>query len=398
MIPHDTIANWHSPREIPFRFLAALAICTGLSSASGVIADDRASAVLLTGPKYRQALAQPLSGSWTNIELRSLLNEVAAERHISILLDRRLNPSVELPIDISNVPLQIGLTTIARRANGDIAILENCVFSGPRSATKSLRTLIELRSIELQSNPGTISKKRRSELMERRTFAWIDLDTPREILDQITQPSGLTISNAELVPHDLWAAATLPAFTLPEALSVFLIQFDLTFRWINGGDSIELIPVPETVTLERKHRSKRKPADAISAIRQRFPKVDIDQSTAEIVVRGTVEEHEAIANLLRGTANGPVRIETPDPIRNRKFLLKAERTPVSAVMRKLEESAISFDYDATELKAAGIDLEKQVSIDVKNVSAADFFKALFDPIGADFEIDELTVRLKPKAK
>ena len=251
---HENIANWHSPREIPFGFLAALAICTGLSSASGVIADDRASAVLFTGPKYRQALAQPLSGSWTNIELRSLLNEVAAERHISILLDRRLNPSVELPIDISNVPLQIGLTTIARRANGDIAILENCVFSGPRSATKSLRTLIELRSIELQSNPGTISKKRRLELLERRTFAWNDLDSPREILDQITEPTGLTISNAELVPHDLWAAATLPGFTLPEALSVILIQFELTFRWINGGDTIELIPVPETgrIVLERR--------------------------------------------------------------------------------------------------------------------------------------------------
>ena len=56
-----------------------------------------------------------------------------------------------------------------------------------------------------------------------------------------------------------------------EALTVVLIQFDLTFRWTDAGAAIELLPIPEQVSIERKHHSKLKPADAMSLIRQRFP-------------------------------------------------------------------------------------------------------------------------------
>ena len=353
----------------------------------------------LTDTSFRQELERPFSGSWSSIEFRQLLKEVAADRQISIILDRRLDPSVEVPIDVNNVSLRTGLTGIARQVNGDATVSQNIVFLGPKSATKRLRTLIELRSLDLQSKEFSIPKPRRSELLQRKTFESQDLDSPREILQKFANEVSLNISNGQLIPHDLWAGMALPDVTIVEALSVILIQFDLTFRWIDKGAAIELIPIPDVVLLERKHHPKQKPFEVIDQVRERFPQLAVEVWKTEISVKGSLEEHEAVAAFLRGDrVNSPIKIEPPQPLQQQLFTLKAERVPLIALIKKLEESAINFDYDSDELKKAGVDLEQTVQIDVKKASAKEFFKLLFDPVGLEFQIDHLTVTLKPKKR
>ena len=353
----------------------------------------------LTDANFRQELERPFSGSWSSIEFRQLLKEVAADRRISIILDRRLDPSVEAPIDVNNVSLRTGLTGIARQVNGDATVPENIVFLGPKSATKRLRTLIELRELDLQSKEFLVPKSRRSELLQRKAFESKDLDSPREILEKFAHQVPLNISNAQLIPYDLWAGMVLPEVTIVEALSVVLIQFDLTFRWIDKGTAIELIPIPDVVVLERKHHSKQKPVDVISEVRERFPQLEAEVWKTEIAVKGLLEEHEAVAAFLRGDrVNSPIKIEPPQPLQKQLFTLKAERVPLSSLLKKLEESAINFDYDPDQLKEAGVDLEQKVQIDVKKASAKEFFKLLFDPVGLEFQIDHLTVKLKPKKR
>ena len=351
----------------------------------------------LTGPNFRQELDRPFSGSWSSVEFRQLLKEVALDRRISIVLDRRLDPSIEVPIDVNNVSLKTGLRGIARQVGGDTTIPENIVYFGPKPATKRLRTLIELRELDLQSKEFTIPKPRRSELMQRRSFESEDLESPRAILEKFIGPVHLTVSNAQVIPHDLWGGMILPDVTIVEAISVILIQFDLTFRWIEKGEGIELIPIPDVVVLERKHHPKQKPAVVIEQVRDRFPQLEAEIWKTEISVKGLLEEHEAVAAFLRGEGvNSPVKIEPPQPLQKQLFTLKAERVPLSALIKKLEESAVSFEYDPDELKAAGVDLEQKVQIDVKKATANEFFKLLFDPVRLEFQIDHLTVRLKPK--
>ncbi len=351
----------------------------------------------LTGANFRQELERPFSGSWSSIEFRQLLKEVMADRHISIILDRRLDPSVEVPIDVSNVSLRTGLTVIARQVNGDATVPDNIVFLGPKPATKRLRTLIELRELDLQSKEFSVSKPRRSELMQRQSFESEDLASPREILEAFARQGLLKISNEQIIPHDLWAGMTLPDVTIVEALSVILIQFDLTFRWIDKGTAIELIPIPDLVVLERKHHSKQKPAEAIVQIRERFPQIEAEVWKTEISVKGLLEEHEALAAFLLGDgAKSPIKIDPPQPLQKQLFTLKAERVPLITLIKKLEESAINFEYDPDELAEAGVNLDQRVQIDVKKASAKEFFKLLFDPVGLEFQIDHLTVKLKPK--
>ena len=351
----------------------------------------------LTGARYRHELEQPFSGSWSSVEYRQLLRDVSADRRIAILIDRRLDPSVELPIDVTTSTLRTGLISIARQADADVSFPDHFVYFGPRSTTKKLRTLIELRERELQSKEAAIPKPRRVELLAPHTFSSVDLETPKAVLERFSQTTGITISNLDLIPHDLWAGISLPEVSVIKAMSVVLIQFDLTFRWQDRGASIELLPIPESVLVERKHRPKQKTAEAMTLIHEQLPRVDAQLVKSDIVVKGTVEDQEAVASLLRGErVAGPARIELPKPLKEQQFSLEAAGVPISALMSKLEESAISFEYDRDKFQAAGIDLQKKIQIKIKKASAEEFFKLIFDPIDVAFQIDHLTVKLTPK--
>ena len=116
-------------------------------------------------------------------------------------------------------------------------------------------------------------------------------------------------------------------------------------------------------------------------------------------MNGSVEEHEVIASLLRGDGHPgqSAKIEQPALIEKRMFDLSVEQpVPLIALMKKLEESDIHFEYNADDLKAARIDLEQSIQPDVKDLRASEFFKLIFDPVGLDFQIDRQTVKLKPK--
>jgi hypothetical protein len=48
------------------------------------------------------------------------------------------------------------------------------------------------------------------------------------------------------------------------------------------------------------------------------------------------------------------------------------------------------------LAARNINLDDPISMDVKQAEADEFFKALCDPLGLKFSIDDVTVTLAPK--
>lgn len=356
---------------------------------------DRPSIDILTGPKFQVELDQSTSGSWSNVEIRALFEKLATEHRIAILLDRRIDPTTRMPVDIVNRSLRDGLRDVARKVNAEISVPENVVYVGPPPATRKLRTLIELRSTEVQTK--SVRENRRNELSKRQSYSWDDLDTPGDILTRIADRCHLTVHNLDLIPHDLWAAGQMPNVTCAEALSLVLVQFDLTFSWADGGQGIELESIPATVVVERRPRSKgRSTSDMVKLISERFPEVEVQGTGGDFVVRGSVEEQEAIADLLSPTPTRKPSGPVVSPLRQRTFTLTLKRAPVRSVMKKLEESSIVFVYDQAALNAAKIDLDQTVDMQLEKASADDFLKALFGPLNLSFEIDHVTVRLSPK--
>ena len=384
-------------------FAAVLILLTAIGQADVGGNSTRPVTAFQTGPRFQTEIDRPLSASWANVELRDLLRKIGDDRRVAILLDRRVDPTVQLPLNLTNSSLRDGVRDLARLIGADISIAEPVLFVGPPSATRRLRTLIELRSSELKAPESSIPEKRQVELAARHTVTWQDLDSPVEIVQCIADRYRLTIRNLDLLPHDLWVANTLPSVTAAEALSLILIQFDLTFAWTGGkevgaGQGIELVSAPERPVIEKRHRVKGRPAtEALKLVQKYGPELDVKLDGSDLVVRGLLEDHEAIAALFGGSATKKPDVATGvKPIKQRLFTLKIDRVPARVLMQKLEESEIVFEYDAEQLAAASIDLDQPIKLEVEKASAADFFKAVFDPLRLTAEIDNLTVKLTPK--
>lgn len=364
----------------------------------------------LTGGKFTAALDAPLSGSWVNAELRTLLTRIAETRRTALFLDRRLDPNRVLTFDSTGKTLRESLVEIVEPADAAMTQLGSTVVLAPIPAAGRLRTLAQLRAEELSAvvagSKGTAVKPRLLTLAERRTLRWNDLDEPKSILELIATRWKLTIDGLDRVPHDLWAGGVLADVNASEALTIVLNGFDLTFEWLPDASGVRLVPVPETVTLERRYTPPRNLplAEAIQKWTSEIPGLDAEADGKEIRVRGTLEQHEAVAALLKPGAKSttgskptkPVK-GGPVPLARRTFTLKTRDAPASAILDKLKQSGLDIRYDAKQLKEDGVDLSKTIALDLSAASTRELFDAICKPIGARFVIDGETVKISMKS-
>jgi hypothetical protein len=118
-----------------------------------------------------------------------------------------------------------------------------------------------------------------------------------------------------------------------------------------------------------------------------------------LVVRGTVEEQDVVSLVLAGKSAtlGKTKPKTkPAELANRRFTLKIAKVPAIALIRKLQSSGIRIEYDARALAAAKVDLNRPISMDVKQATADEFFGVLCKQLSLAFTINGSTVTLRAK--
>lgn len=358
---------------------------------------------LLAGKAFVQALDRPFGAKWENVDLRQIARRIAATRGTTLLLDRRLDPSRERTVVAGGEPLRDFLGKLADAAGGTLSVIGNTAYFGPAHAAGKLRTLAYLRQQELLSEGSGISRARRAALSQPFAFAWDDLTEPAELVRQLSNQHNLEVESLDLVPYDLWAGATLPQITLAEGLTLVLIQFDLTFEWDAKGERLRIVSVPAQVGFERRHLPGKgqTAAAALEQWRVNIPDLDGRAAGSEVIVRGTLEQHEAIERLRRPGGNRPATTATLEPLEKKRYGLRIRNTPARALMTMLAEPAngqLTFDYDDDALKQAGVNLDQLVTFEVKQATIGQLLKATFDPLKLSFELDDRTVRLKPNGK
>ncbi|QDU09322.1 hypothetical protein [Gimesia aquarii] len=356
----------------------------------------------LANRNFRKGLTKTFSASWSNVEIRSIIQRIRSTQNISIILDRRIDPSLKLKLDIQNLTLEQGLKNLASQAHAKTVLVGSNVYIGPEKAVSNLKTLLEIRKQELvdltESHPRL--KRRFLFLSQRKTFHYQDLDQPSEILEQITDAYQITAKNQDLIPHDLWSHSTFTSVNATEALSLLLIQLNLTYRWNAQETQIELIPIPASVTITKSYTPRAKSvAILINQLKERFPDIEIRRAEKTVSIRTTAEVHEEIEQHLNPKAainkRKPQSINAV-PIQRRKFTLRVKKAPILAIMNKLEASGIEFHYNAKQLQEAGIDLNQLIDISVKDASAGTFFDSLFRTLNVSYAIEGTKIVLTPK--
>ena len=364
---------------------------------------------LLFGTGFRRALAQRVSVSWvTNSRDRlrqHTIREIASRSQklwqVSLVLDRRIDPSSELELEVANRSVREVLDAVARPVAAGVSVVGNTVYIGPATDSRVLRTLVHRRENELaELAQGKIRMARAARLKREYTIRFGDLTSPREVLSLIASRWDIAIESNEAIPHDLWAGSVLPRATAAEALSLVLIQYGMTFRWVEGGVGIRILPPRRPVSLAGRYRARGgRVAAAVALVERELPGVTIERAGAgEVGVRGTFEELQVARALVERGRRPAGSVATPrfPPLSRRRFTLKVTRARLRDVMRQLEQTGVRFQFDAKRLEKSGIRFDQTIAVDVQQVTARIFLERLFGPLGLEAEIDGLTVRLRIK--
>ncbi|REJ92799.1 MAG: hypothetical protein DWQ34_11305 [Planctomycetota bacterium] len=355
---------------------------------------------LKTGTAFRNELRKPIAIDRDDAELRPLLHRLRADREIALLLDRRIDPSREFDIHLAPVRLHSALEAIAEQADVGVSIVGSTVYFGPHEAAGALRTVIALRESELEQFSERLGR-REFELTRTSTVRWSDLARPADLIRQTGEKVSLSVEDLDQIPHDLWAAGEMAGVTPVEALSLLLIQFDLTFEWTGPATGVRIIPLPRQVGITRVHTVRGVEVDeALERIRDRFPEMSIEREGAELRVDGTVEQHEQIAVLARGGNPDAEQDDAVDfgPLGRRRFTFKVLRQPAGAVLKTLEVNGLDLVYDLESFTAAGIDLNQKISFDLNQATPDELFSRICAPLNLEYEIDGETITLSPSSK
>ena len=344
------------------------------------------------GRDFRLEIEKKLWASWQNVPLRSVLRRISDDRKLSILLDRRIDPTQLVTAQIKNESVLAAVRLVAKNVGADVRVVGSTIYVGPPVGCGKLRTLIELRSQQLLSK----SSKTDLRLTKRRVFHWNDLDAPIDLIREVANRNSLELSGFNRIPHDLWAGVTLPSVNAIESLSLILIQFDLTFDWIDGTHGVSIVAAPKFAVIEKSYSMRNRSADrTLEKWRQHVGDFDANIQGTRLVVRTTVEKHEAIKRLLKPTTSRKKsKVSTSTPLVRQLFTFRRRDATVRSIMQELEKVDIRFEYDSEKLASAGVDFEKRITIDVTKAKADEFFRKLFDPLQLEFTLKDRTVTLK----
>lgn len=365
--------------------------------------DTASKSAFLTGRPFEEALNQPVSISWQERRLRSGLRQLSRSREVAILLDRRIDPEQPMTLGLSRLPLRDILRTIATECDAGVSIVGSTVYVGPVETAAKLRTIVELRSTELAVGVDT---KRSFQLLRRETLHWQDLDRPSDIFAAVCRRADLQVAasgdgvkaagkKVSLLPHDLWAAGSIPNATVPEKLTLILAQFDLCFQWQKGAGGVQLIPVPRSPVVPRTWTGLTR--ERRTRISERLPqlrRLNARLNGTRLTATGTVEQLEEVDRLLYSERYPGV---TPETARGDLQFTLEVRAQLGSLLTALPmKSDIEFRFDAAALKAAGVDLTRVVEMKMNKATLAELCETMFKDSGLLWKIDGNAVTLRAK--
>jgi hypothetical protein len=232
--------------------------------------------------------------------------------------------------------------TIAFEHHLSIARFGDLIYLGPAGAAERLPQVAGELHNQVRRLPRATARK----YMQEKAFAWEDFAAPRELLEGLARQNGLTLTNAQLVPHDLWAAADLPPLSLADRLTLVAFQFDLGVRAAADGSRLELFPLPPM--LPSPTRDEKRPGRLA-----RPPDENQPQSPSPASL-----EH--------------LRIDK---------LTIAEK-PLEPVLKQLAERlGFELRFDRESIAAAGIKLDQRVSVEVRGATLDELLSRLLRPTG-----------------
>lgn len=344
-----------------------------------------------TGEKFRDQLDHKIGVTWENIPLRRAINSLSRSQAVSIILDRRVNPDENIDLSIEDVPLETLIKAIAEKKKIGMGIVGSTVYLGPGATADKIRTLATLRRQEAQQAKGGISGK----FLATKSLAWDEATAPRDILTGLATESKVTIQGLDKIPHDLWAAATIPTCSVAERLTLVAAQFDLTFELVDGTTTANLVDIPDKVTIERRFsipaKLQSQSEQLIKNLSKLAPSAEASVDGATLFVRGKAEDQDLAEVMLSGKTAKKTTV-----VGGKKVYQLSIVMPVGTLIKTLgKKMELDVQIDEAAIAAAGLSLTKEVTVNVKDVTQDELFAAVLAPAGLTFDHRGAAIAIHP---
>jgi hypothetical protein len=306
-----------------------------------------------------------------------------------VFLDRRVDPNkkIEFSVAQSEMTLWSLLQRFADSLQLGVCRVGPTVYLGPATSARVLATVAALRSEEVATLP--VAAQRR--LQGATSLDWPELATPRDLIQQVGESYGVQVEGFERIPHDLWPAVDLPRMTFAQQMTLLLVGFNLTFAFQNSGQQIQLIPLPDRAVVRRDYALRSNVSKTVNEMQRQLPNVRFAVRSGRLLAEATVEEHEVIRRLLAGRPAAKTANKPPTE-GEKRYKLTIREQPVGGVATALAKNLnreIRFDPRTNDK------LHDLVSFEVENVTLDELLRALLDPVGLSYEIDEQTLSIVP---
>lgn len=212
--------------------------------ASESVADEQQAARLQTGRALSQLLQSEGSLTVNPASVGNIVSGIQAGTGIPLVLDRRVDPATKVTMSAQQTSFESILRQVAENVpEAGASFTDRLVFIGPESAAKRLESLLDDNRRQISGLRDQFSSVRYRRLTRAKLAGWPRLAEPRRLVMQAAEEAGLEISNPDTIPHDVWAEKELPQLDFCDYSTLILNQFELTFRVLESGDVIEIVPV-----------------------------------------------------------------------------------------------------------------------------------------------------------
>ena len=275
------LCNW------PTRALALLFAAAALALAARNLCGQEPAAgrepvpAWKTAAALRKQLETPISLVWGDREARGAFNSLAHSTSVAIFLDRRIDPSHKLTLNVADEPLRSVLLSAADQVDAGVALVGSVVYVGPKSTASKLLALAALRRQET----GMLPADARVRLTKSEAWSWGELAEPRQLVGDLAARARVRVENPELIPHDLWPAVHWPALAWTERMTLLLAGFDLTYE-LTPANTIRLVPIPEKLDFERTYTPRGDADRAAMDLARMVPDAKITVERGVLRVRG----------------------------------------------------------------------------------------------------------------
>jgi len=339
---------------------------------------------LKTGRAFEQALAARISLASQAVPLAEQLSSLQQQSGIAILRDRRIDPRQEISVEVAQQPRQQILQTIAEIIPDGWCVPLDCdvVVVGNRRHVLRLPILLEQTRDHVDEVTRRWPASQRSSLTRKLDFTWDQLAEPREIVGSLATLAQLTISNPELIPHDVWQAAKLPRMSVADSLCLVLSQFDLTFQLDADSRNMTIVPIDRDKTFEQRYpvRSSLKSA-VLAAWKPIIPESQITWSGSSARIIATMDQHaELLANLTKlDISKSEAGSSSSVSLRTAMFQFKASSQTIAQAIAGFRRNQIAIDVvresdpDVQRLLKRTVDLS-QIN---EKLSGEKFFPRVF---------------------